>query len=82
MTDFPTLLYTSTCEIPPPPREETFACNHSIKMFKCNQIFCSLQPFFCIRENFFQSFLPYKIFVIVLHNSIGLDNFPLSFSPS
>ena len=35
------------------------------------------EDFFSIPENFFSKFL-YKIFVIVLHNIIGLQNFSFS----
>ena len=40
-----------------------------------------LKPFFPIPEKVFSKF-PYKIFVIVLLDIIGLENFPLSFNKS
>ena len=41
----------------------------------------SWSHFVRIRESFFPKF-PYKIFVIVLLDIIGLENFPLPFSKS
>ena len=40
-----------------------------------------LSHFFLIWENIFSTF-PYKVFVIVLLDIIGVENFPLPFSKS
>ena len=49
---------------------------------KCRKMFLDREAiFFAFEETFFREFL-YKIFVITLHEIIGLQNFSLSFCKS